>query len=436
MNPIEQKKLLMDVSPGSPMHELMRRFWLPVCLTRDVAEPDCDPMRIRVLGNDYVVFRDSEGRLGILDELCTHRSASLCLARNEKGGLRCLYHGWKFAIDGTVLETPNVQDERFKERIRQPAYGVREAGGIVWGYFGPPESEPPLPHYPFFDLPEENVVVELVVASANFTRVIEGLLDSSHTGVLHQDALKKLSTGTGPAPTLGGRTRASTGAVLAKNLAPDIEVQETDFGLRYAAIRSYRNEDGTESRAARVTSYAFPTTIFVPPDYLMQITLPVDNDLSHFFMIFWDPTRQINVGEARDEIRAYYGIDDIGMDKWGLGREFHGLPGRPCKENNWGQDREAMRNGSFSGMHRFIPEDFGVIASMGPMDRFPIEHLVPADLAIARFRRRLIDNAQRVARGEEPYGLSYKQQPRGHYLVLEEGQSWQDHFAEADRSGV
>jgi phenylpropionate dioxygenase-like ring-hydroxylating dioxygenase large terminal subunit len=384
-----------------------------------------------VCGKDYVVFRDTDGRVGILDELCTHRSASLCLGRNEQGGLRCIYHGWKYAVDGTILEMPNVADDRLKQRIRHPAYPAREAGSLVWGYFGPAEHEPPMPHFPFFDLPEANRVVEICVASTNYTRVVEGLLDSSHTGVLHQDALKLLSTGQGPAPAFSGRSRVSVGSVLGKDLAPGIEVDDTDFGLRYAAIRSYQDENGKISQAARVTNYVYPTTVATPPDNLIQITVPVDNDRSHFFMVFWDETREIGVGEARDEVRAYYGIDDEGMDRWGLGREFHDLPGRPGKENNWGQDREAMRTESFSGIHRFIPEDFAVSSSMGPADLYPVEHLVPADLAIARFRRRLVDNAQRVERGEEPLGLDPKESTRAAYLELPEGQSWKDHFRPA-----
>ncbi|MGF7234290.1 MAG: Rieske 2Fe-2S domain-containing protein [Frankia sp.] len=428
MEPVEQKKLLMDVTPGSVMNELMRRYWLPVCLSRDI-EPDGDPMRIRALGVDYVVFRDSAGWVGLLDELCTHRNASLCLGRNEAGGLRCIYHGWKYAVDGTILETPNVADDRLRQRIRQPAYAVQEAGGIVWGYFGPAELEPPMPHHPFFDLPEENRVVQLVVASTNYSRVIEGLLDSSHTGVLHQDSVAKLTTGTGPAPAFGGRSRASTGSVIGKDLSPAIEVEEADFGLRYAAIRHVTGDDGAPRRAIRVTSFVHPTTIVIPPDNLMQITLPVDNDRSHFFMIFWDATREIGTGEARDEIRAYYGIDDEGMDTWGLGREFHDLPGRPSVENNWGQDRAAMRNGSFTGLHRFIPEDFAVSSSMGASDCYPVEHLVAADLAIARFRRGLVDNAVRVSKGEEPAGLDPRESPAAAFLLLsDDGPSWREHF--------
>jgi phthalate 4,5-dioxygenase len=430
MDPKDQKRILMDVSAGTPMHQVFKCYWLPIALVSDVAERDGPPHGVRVMGQDYVLFRDSDGRLGLLDERCTHRSASLCLGRNEDGGLRCLYHGWKFGVDGAIVDAPNVQDDRFKERVRQPAYSVREAGSIVWGYFGPAEKEPPFPHYPFFDLPDDNIVVELVVAGTNYSRVVEGLLDSSHTGVLHQDALKKLAAGEGPAPSFGGQTRKSTGGVISQDLAPDVEVQETDFGLRYAALRGFFNDDGTSGRAARITSFVFPSTVAVPPDFLMQLALPVENDRTHFFMVCWDPTRVINTGEAREEIREYYGMDDIAQIKWGLGREFFDLEDRPHQHNNWLQDREAMKRGeTFTGLYRFLPEDFMVSASMGETELYPLEHLVPSDLAIARFRRRMIDNAQRVARGERAYGLDAKEDSRGGFVALAEGEHWQDHYA-------
>lgn len=424
MDHVEQKRMLMDVSPGAPMHKMMKRFWLPIALSSDVTA-DGAPMPVRALGEDYVLFRDTNGTLGLLDELCTHRSASLCLGRNEGGGLRCLYHGWKYAVDGTLVEAPNVQDPRFKDRVKQPAYGVQEKGGLVWGYFGPADQQPELPHHPYFDLPEENRLAEIVVANANWSRTIEGLLDSSHTGVLHQDALKLLGTGKGPAPSFSGRARSSTGAVISKDLAPSIEVQETDFGLRYAALRSFTTPDGDSGTAARITTFSFPTTIAVPPDNLMQLMLPVDTERTNFFMVFWDEQRTINSGQARDEIFEYYGIDDTAKNKHGIGRAYKDLPDRPRRENNWLQDREAMREGkTFTGLYRFIPEDFAVGESMGRMEDFPVEHLVPADLAIARFRRNVIDNAKRVDRGEEPRGLAPKQPITAGYVELAEGHKW------------
>src|SRR5437016_4734164 len=129
-------ELITQVGPGTPMGEVFRRFWMPACLSQDLPGPESDPVRVRVLGEDLVAFRDVEGRVGVLDEFCCHRTASLTLGRVEGCGIRCIYHGWKFAVDGTILETPNVEDDRIKTRMKQPAYPTREAGGIVWCYMG------------------------------------------------------------------------------------------------------------------------------------------------------------------------------------------------------------------------------------------------------------------------------------------------------------
>ena len=139
----EENELLCRVENGAPMGELMRRHWVPICLTEEVGEPDGTPVKARVFGHDLVVFRDSEGRVGVLDELCPHRRASLVLGRNEEGGLRCLYHGWKMDINGNMLDMASEPDaSALKERAKQPAWPVQEWGGWVWSYLGPAESMP------------------------------------------------------------------------------------------------------------------------------------------------------------------------------------------------------------------------------------------------------------------------------------------------------
>ena len=430
----EQNALLTDVSPGAAMHEAMRRYWLPALLSRDIPEPDSDPVRVTLLNLDFVAFRDSQGRVGLLDERCCHRSASLCLGRVEDGGIRCIYHGWKYDVEGAVLDMPNVSDERIKARIRQGAYPVREAGGIIWTYLGPKELEPPFPEFDFLDLPLNNTFVEIVVGSSNYTRLLEGVLDSSHTGVLHADAIADVAAGKGPAPVLGGHTRASFGAQIAQNLAPRLEVEETDFGLRYAAIRDLVEPTGEASALARVSTFAFPACVFSPPDNILLFAVPVTNDRTNFYMIYWDPYREIGVGEALKELRAYYGIDDVAMDYWGLDRKTHDLPDRPHKENGWRQDRERMKSGkSFTGLHRFIPEDFIVSNSMGPIAQRPHEHLVHADLAIARYRRLLIENAVRIRDGGEPAGLKPRYRPRAMAGYVTPERPWTSLFDE-DRS--
>lgn len=433
MTPQEHDAILTDVSPGTPMHEAISRYWLPACLSRDMPDPDSDPVRVRMLGRDFVAFRDSSGKVGILNEHCCHRSASLCLARVEEGGIRCLYHGWKYDTEGNVLDMPNVRDERVKARIKQPSYPVREAGGIVWTYIGPRELEPPFQHLPLFDVPESQRFVEIAVASSNYTRALEGVLDSSHTGVLHSDSVNKVRAGAGPAPVLGGNTRASHGAQIGMDLAPTIETQDTDFGFRYAALRRIANEQGEPVLQARITSFAFPSFVYTPPGNVMLFALPVDTERTHFFMCYWDPSREIGVGEAVQELRAYYGIDDAGMTYWGLGRATHDGEDRPSRLNHFKQDRQAMREGrTFSGLHRFIPEDFIVAESMGPIANRPKENLVPADIAIARMRRLMVENALAVRDGQEPKGLNPKQIKTAGGAPVSEEKPWTAYFAEEE----
>src|SRR5580698_6383454 len=141
----EENEVLCRVGPGTPMGTVLRRYWTPAFQLGDLPAPDCPPVRVTILGENFVAFRDTAGRLGFLDELCCHRGASLAFGRVEECGIRCLYHGWKYAVDGTILETPNMADSRYRQAIKAPAYPVCEVGDVVWAYLGPPELIPPEP---------------------------------------------------------------------------------------------------------------------------------------------------------------------------------------------------------------------------------------------------------------------------------------------------
>src|SRR5881392_2693728 len=143
----EENELLVRVRPGTPMGDMMRRYWIPACMSEEVAEPDCDPFRLRLLGENLVAFRDSNGRVGLMDELCPHRRAGLFLARNEEGGLRCLYHGWKIDVEGNILETPcEPVGSTLKDRVKARAFPTVERCGLIWTYMGPREHMPPFPN--------------------------------------------------------------------------------------------------------------------------------------------------------------------------------------------------------------------------------------------------------------------------------------------------
>lgn len=405
----------------------MKRYWLPACLSADLPEPDSDPQRVVLLEESYVAFRDSSGRVGILNERCCHRNASLCLGRVGEGGIQCIYHGWRYDVDGRVLEMPNVQDPRVKERVRQRSYPVHEAGGIVFVYLGDPALVPPVPNLPFMAVAAQNRYVAISVASANYTQILEGLLDSSHVGVLHTDVLKNLADKVGPAPVLGRYTRTQFGGQAA-DLAPRLEIQDTDFGFRYAALRQIKQADGEIRTLARITAFALPTTICVPPDNIMLLAQPVSSGRTHLFHVFWD--EDVPFDEARiEEVRAYYGIDDRAMDAWGLSRETHDLPDRPNWGNLWNQDRGAIRRGeSFNGLYRFMQEDYAVASSMGAVQDVRKQILVPADLAIAHFRKLMSANAQAVAEGGEPIGLAPAVSPTGAAGWTTDAHPWRNWF--------
>ena len=186
----EDNESMCRVGPDSGMGKVLRCYWLPALLSSDLPDPDGDPKHVQLLGQDLVAFRDTNGRVGLLDEACCHRGASLTLGRVEGCGIRCIYHGWKFAVDGTVLETPNVPDPKFKSRFKARAYPVREAGGFVWTYLGDPEKVPAFPAWPWLDIPAEHRVNTVHIEGCNFVQAIEGLLDSTHLGVLHANGLK------------------------------------------------------------------------------------------------------------------------------------------------------------------------------------------------------------------------------------------------------
>lgn len=431
----QANEFLTNVSPGAPMHELLKRYWLPVALSSDFPQSDCDPRRVTVLGQDYVGFRDSSSRLALLREHCCHRGASLCLGRVGEGGIRCIYHGWKFDADGVVLDMPNCDDARFKSRYRQPAFPVREKAGLVWTYLGPAELQPPFPRYPFFEVPESHVFVDAPMANANFVQMIEGLVDSSHLGVLHSDSLmrgdRRLET-----PVGGSHERS----LFLENRVPKIEAEDTDYGMRYAALREIPNDDGNAVTVARVTAFALPCLTFIaaePSSGTCVLALPADTGRTIFFHLFWKENQPLAGTEQERVMREFLGLHPRAMQEFGLDRAYRDLPSSANRSNSWHQDRAAMRRGdTFTGLVNFLPEDVAVMESMGAVYPREYESLLSSDLAIARMRKTLVTNAERVQRGEPPQGLNPAEMPRGIQINLEPGRKWQEHLRSVSKCKV
>ncbi|MDE3077479.1 MAG: Rieske 2Fe-2S domain-containing protein, partial [Chloroflexota bacterium] len=241
----EENETLTRIGPGTPMGELLRRFWLPALLDDEVPQPDCEPMRTRILGEDLVAFRDTNGKVGIVSAFCPHRRAPLFFGRNEECGLRCVYHGWKFDVDGTCVDMPSEPPEsNFKDKIQLAAYPTYEAGGVVWIYMGPRERQPERPPaLPFTLVPKEERSNVKFLVEASFLQNLEGELDTAHVSYLHSFLQDDGS--------LNNLVRKDG---YENDRHPRLTVIETDYGFVYGGRRTKPSGD----YYWRVTQYLLP----------------------------------------------------------------------------------------------------------------------------------------------------------------------------------
>jgi phthalate 4,5-dioxygenase oxygenase subunit len=384
----EENELLCRVEGDAPMGQLMRRHWMPACLSEEVAERDGTPVRVRLLGEDLVVFRDTDGRVGVLDEYCPHRRASLVFGRNEECGLRCLYHGWKFDVEGNVLEMISEPPESgFAGKVRHKAYPTREAAGFVWTYMGPaaeaPEFEPPA----FAPSPDVRVSILKIKVKANWAQITEGQIDSAHSSSLHSSDMVPARVDSAKATDVNW-LRPST------DKSPRFEVQRTSFGFRYAAIRRPIVNAGTH-QYVRVTVFVAPFTSLIPPNNLYNVAtvlVPMDDTNTYFYFIAWNDAGKPGVDQEtwRKFNHVRPGID--------LDEDFGN---RRTRENRYLQDRNAMKLGSFTGIQGIPNQDIAMWETMGRTgisDRTK-ERLGASDVAVIEFRRIMIDAARQMAAG-------------------------------------
>ena len=378
-----QNDLITRVSPGTPLHTLLKRYWQPALLSSEVAEAGCDPFRFSFLGERYIAFRDNTGKVGVFAESCCHRGASLALGRVEEGGIRCIFHGWKFATDGTILETPNVADDSFKQRFRGTAYPTREAADLVWVYFGPRDEEPQFREYEYMNVPSSHRLIMRMKLDCNWMQVLEGGLDSTHVGILHAEFAKSFET-RDPSLPEGLQTQAQ---VYSTDYAPTLDVRDTHFGFHYAALRDAGDGDNVH---ARVTAYVFPNTTMIPPNMFVIHYVPYDDTHTAQIVTYWDKDRPID----RERI-----LRVLGLDQSGVWIDDH-IKQNP--ENNWMQDRAAMRRGSWSGLTGLGQEDSAVNLSQGPILDRTRETLVPADVACIHVRKMLLNELERTPDAAAP----------------------------------
>ena len=386
----DENAMICRVAPGTPMGDMMRRYWHPVCASAQLSMRDSVPLRVRLLGEDYVAFRDSEGRVGLLEELCMHRGASLALGRVEEGGIRCLYHGWKFDVTGKVMETPNHTDPKYRDRMQAPCFAVREEGGLVWAYVGPKEHQPEFSRYAFMDAQPEHRVVLRIRVSCNYLQLVEGGQDSSHVGVLHTNMARPgwKDNEFEPNPDV-----VNPAALTSNDLEPALKIADTAFGFHYVALRKI-GKAGMKN--ARVVPFVMPYGRVIPAPAFLFTVLEVPEDDTHtstYIVVHG----KAPVSEAK--IHEMLGLDD---ERY---YDRESCTFTATWADAFGQSRERMKE-NWTGLRGVEVEDAAIGLSQGALYDRSKEHLVPADQAVVRVRRVLLDSVRRVMAGKSPVGVN------------------------------
>jgi len=376
----EQNELLVRTGPGTAMGELFRRYWIPALLASELPEPDCPPVRVKLLGERMVAFRDSEGRLGLIDEFCAHRGVSLWFGRNEEKGLRCPYHGWKFDVSGQCVEVPSEPEESgFCKKIKLKSYPLVERGDILWTYMGPADQQPPLPEWEFCMVPPEQTYTSKRLQECNYLQAMEGGIDSSHVSFLHSGSLQH-------DPLFKG---AKGNLYNLADRRPVFEVVESEGGLYIGARRNAEDD----KYYWRITPWVMPTFTMVPPrgDHPVHghFWIPIDDENCWAWSYDYHPTRPL----TREERRAMEDGKGIHVK---VDKNFRPLAN---KDNDYLMDRESQRSGrNYSGIEGIGMQDASLQESMGPIQDRTKENLVSTDNGVIMARHRLMKAAMELMR--------------------------------------
>ncbi len=408
MLPKEENELVTRVGPGTPMGEAMRRYWLPALMSSELSTPDCPPVRLKLLGEQLVAFRDTTGKVGIVAEFCAHRRASLWLGRNEESGLRCVFHGWKYDVAGQCVDQMNEPDS-FAEKVKIDAYATEELGGVIWTYMGP-GTPPAPPDFEYTRVPETHREVNRVWQECNWLQALEGGLDTSHAPILHR--------------AWGGGSGISVDSPFVRGGAPALEVDLTDYGYRYAGVRPLPGDQ----QYVRGYHFVMPFTQIRPSQNAgggKQRTVisghhwvPMDDENCTVWN--WD----YSYGEEELSEAARQGGGGNGPLYVDYENEFRGKGNRG---NDWLIDRETQRTATFTGIDGINAQDRAVQESMGPIVDRSLEHLGPADKAIIAMRRLLLEAVNVVEDGGQPKGVAGTYyQLRAMEEVLSKATPWRD----------
>jgi phthalate 4,5-dioxygenase len=412
---------LTRVSPGTAMGELMRQYWIPAAKSSEL-RADGPPLRLMLLGEKLIAFRDSAGRVGVMDHRCPHRCASLFLGRNEENGLRCVYHGWKFDVEGNCVDMPSLPPQQdFKQKVKAKAYRATERAGVVWVHMGAADKAPPFPKLETLAVPDEEVGVNFVMRSCNYLQALEGDIDTSHFGFLHAGHI---------APGDVPEDHPIRHTVTIR--APQYHVSDTPWGTTYAAYR----DAGANQTYWRFANFLFPFWTQQPQGEFgehvhARAWVPLDDDHTMFVYFWWRngsasmarPRPPLKRGKAMgrpsDEFQPNT-TDWLG--RWRLAAN---------EQNDWQLDRDAQgSNALYSGINNIHLQDQAVTESMGAITERAFEHLGPSDQMITRTRRRLLQAARTLRdQGTPPPGVTDPDVFRGArsgYFISGEARPWQE----------
>ncbi len=387
----EMSETLTRVGRGTPMGDLMRRYWVPALMTSEIAEADGPQVRVQLLGEKLLAFRNSDGRACLIDEFCSHRGVSLYFGRNEENGIRCAYHGVKFDGDGKCVDVPSSPQACARMHIK--AYPCVERGGIVWTYMGPADKMPAPPELEWCTLPPEHVFVSKRLQYCNYLQAMEGGIDTAHVSYVHRYEVDSDPMHQGVKAL--DYIKADGNVIF--------EIEKNSFGL---SLFGRRNGE-PDSYYWRVTQWLFPWFTLIAPfgEHALggHAWIPIDDHNCWAWSINWQPKKPLTA-EEREAMQAGKGI-----------HVEYEAPGsfvpKANASNDYLMDRVAQReNRSYSGIVGFSAQDYSLQESMGPIQNHEAEQLLPTDKAIVMARRMLHEAALGLAEGIEPPALDASEQ--------------------------
>ena len=416
---------LTRIGAGTPMGELMRQFWIPALKSSEL-EVDGAPVRLMLLGERLIGFRDSSGRVGVMDHRCPHRCASLFFGRNEDNGIRCVYHGWKYDADGNCVDMPNAPEHQdFKQKVKAKVYKSAERNGIIWVYMGDPASAPGLPSLEATLLPEEDVKITFIQRECNWLQAMEGEIDTSHFSFLHFGGV-----------TPDDIAADQPGRLNVTNRVPEFEVTETEWGTMYGAWRQAQDNQ----KYWRMAHFLFPFWT-MPPHGAMEdhvwtrAWVPMDDTHVMYVEFSWSGRsaglRKVKSGDTIPGIAdpLEYLPNNTGWHgRWRL---------KANASNDYLLDRDAQA-ASFTGIPGLYLQDQAITESMGGIVDHGFEQLAPSDLMITQTRRCLL-NAARAYRqnGELPANARDPDiylQARGGDFTVPDSENWIESYKSRRKS--